>query len=67
MVRKLTRRHQQPTVEEMDGFEYQRMYDTGVMPERFWPEEIEKLKVAYMKDEIGVTELEAALGDLMSV
>lgn len=51
----------------MDGFEYQKMYDYGLMPERFWPWEIEKLKGQYLADEITLADFERELEALLDV
>ena len=52
---------------EMNAWEYQAFYDYGLMPERFWPQEIEKLKAKYLADEIDLAEFEDALEGLLDV
>lgn len=51
--------------EAMNGFEYQAFYDTGKMPERFWLEEIDKLRRALLLEEITLDEYEDALEGMM--
>lgn len=49
----------------MNAFEYQRFYDTGMMPERFWPSEIARLREDFAADRIGLQELEDSLEAMM--
>lgn len=55
------------SVRPMDGWEYQKFYDYGLMPERFWPEEEAKLKAQYLADEITLEEYEQQLEGLFDV
>ena len=50
---------------EMTGVEYQSFYDCGYMPERFWPEEIARLRDEFADDKIDAQTLDDALDDLM--
>jgi hypothetical protein len=54
-----------PYLAEMDDYEYQSFYDTGRMPERFWPEEEAKLQADYADDKITQQELEDSLEAMM--
>lgn len=51
----------------MTGVEFQRYYDCGEMPERYWPEAMEKLREDYATDLISAQELEDSLDDLMGL
>jgi hypothetical protein len=51
----------------MNGFEYQRFYDCGVMPPRFWDGEIIGLKEKFLRGELTVQELEDSLDDMMGI
>lgn len=51
--------------EPMNGFEYQRFYDTGMMPERFWPKEIAKMQENFGEGKIDLHELEDGLEAMM--
>lgn len=52
---------------EMDDFEFQAYYDTGIIPERFWDEEIRRFKRMYLNDEIDIVEFECRLHVLMGI
>lgn len=51
----------------MSSSEYQSYYDCGLMPERFWPEEVEKLRVRYLADEIDLSYFEKELEGLFDI
>ncbi len=52
-------------IEQMNGVEYQHFYDCGLMPERFWPEEIDRLRNEYANEKITLQEYEDELDDMM--
>lgn len=49
----------------MSSSEFQAFHDSGRMPERFWPEEIAKLKDEYVQELITLEEYEDAHEDMM--
>lgn len=49
----------------MNGFEFQAFYDTGMVPERFWPEEEAKLGDKYARGDITIEEFEHSLEAMM--
>jgi hypothetical protein len=51
--------------EPMTTREYQHFYDCGLMPERFWPEEIVRLRERFARGEITLQELDDLLDDMM--
>lgn len=52
---------------EMDAYEYQTFYDRGLMPERFWPEEIAVLRNKFARDDISLGEFEDSLDEMMGL
>lgn len=51
----------------MSSNEYQRYYDCGLMPWRFWPEEFAKLREAFAQGELTLEALEDSLDDTMGI
>lgn len=54
-------------IPEMSGPEFERYYNCGEMPERFWPEEIEKLREEYVTEKITLQQFEEHLDDLIGL
>jgi hypothetical protein len=54
-------------IEPMTGPEFERFYACDEMPERFWPEEIEKKRNEYAVGAITLVDFEGYLDALMSV
>jgi hypothetical protein len=54
-------------IEEMSSSEYDAMYGWGEYPERFWPEEIAKLREEYAADRLALKDFEDSLDDMMGI
>lgn len=50
----------------MDGFEYQRFYDTGEIPERFFDWETDREVQEFLNNKIDVDELDKRLSEIIN-